>query len=369
MIRKDRLVDTFLALVRINSPSKREAEAVRWIRARLEALGFSTELDDTGAAIGGDTGNLIASRPGDRDAPAIFLNAHVDTVQPTENIRVIRGNGVIRTDRTTILGADDKAGVACILEAAESALEDGVPLPRLEIIITVAEEIGLLGSRNFDPARVEARSGWVIDSGRPSNAVIVRSPSQNQIRATIRGKAAHAGARPEEGVSAIVAAARAIAAMPHGRLDEETTANVGVIEGGQATNIVAPECFVLAEARSRDEGKLQAQTRRMAEAFTAAAEEMGARADVEVERQYNAFNADEGSREVRLASEAMRALGMEPLLTSTGGGMDANNFSAKGMCCCVIGCGYRDIHSVDESIAEDDLVTGARVLDEILKRA
>lgn len=369
MVQQDRLVDTFLALVGINSPSRREAEAMAWAQARLERLGFTVEYDDAGEKIGGDTGNLIARRPGAPGRPSLFLNAHIDTVQPTENIRVVRENGVIRTDGATILGADDKAGVACILEAVESAIEDGVALPTVEVIITVAEEIGLLGSRHFDPARVESRSGWVVDSGWPLESITINSPSQERIVATITGKASHAGARPEEGVSAIVAAARAIAAMPHGRIDLETTANVGVITGGQATNIVAPSCTVIAEARSRDEAKLQRQTRAMVDAFNNAAQDMGAHAEVTVERQYNAFSADPEGREARLAADAMRDIGLQPILSSTGGGMDANNFAAHGMLCCVIGCGYKDIHSVNEHIAEADLATGARLLAAILLRA
>lgn len=369
MVQQQRLTETFLALVHINSPSKREADAMAWAQARLEGLGFTVEYDDAGGKIGGNTGNLIARRKGEVSAPPIFLNAHIDTVQPTEGIVVVQEDGMIRTDGTTILGADDKAGVACILEAVESAIEDGVPLPDLEVILTIAEEIGLLGSKHFDASRITARSGWVVDSGQPLNSITVNSPSQDKIVAHITGKAAHAGARPEEGVSAIMVAARAIAAMPHGRIDEETTANVGTIHGGQATNIVAPSCEVVSEARSRNEAKLQRQTRAMVEAFHSAAQSMGARATVEVERQYNAFQADTDGREVRLAGEAMRSLGMEPICSSTGGGMDANNFAAKGMPCCVIGCGYRNIHSVEENIPVEDFTTGARIVDAILRKA
>jgi len=369
MIQQDRLVATFLTLVHINSPSKREAEAMRWTQERLEGLGFTVEYDDTGEVIGGDTGNLIARRVGAEGATPIFLNAHIDTVQPTEGINIVREDGMILTDGTTILGADDKAGVACVLEAVQSALEDGVPLPDLEVIITVAEEIGLLGSKHLDVSRVNARSGWVVDSGQPMNSVIVNAPSQDQIRATITGKAAHAGARPEAGISAIMVAAKAIAAMPHGRIDDETTANVGTIHGGQATNIVAPSCAILAEARSRDEAKLQRQTQAMVDALETAAQEMGATVEVTVERQYNAFMADTDGREVRLAGDAMRDLGMEPEHNRTGGGMDANNFTAKGMRCCVIGCGYRNIHSVEENIPVEDFTTGARIVDAILRRA
>lgn len=369
MINQQRLVDTFLELVRVNSPSRHEKAAMDIAQTRLERLGFTVERDDAGERIGGDTGNIIARRAGTTNAAPVFFNAHIDTVQPTEGIVVVQEGGVIKTDGTTILGADDKAGVACILEAIESLTEDNAPTAPTEVIITICEEIGLHGARLLDPALVKARSGWVVDSGQPLSAVIVRAPSQDQIHATITGKAAHAGARPEEGINAITVAAKAISAMPQGRLDTETTANVGVITGGQATNIVPPSCHVDLEARSHDPAKLAAQTAAMVKAFKDAAAEMGATADVQVERMFNAFQLPEDSHEVSVACAAMRSLGMEPELHSTGGGMDANYFHEKGMKCTVVGCGYRDIHSVDENIAVADFVVGAKIVEAIMIEA
>jgi tripeptide aminopeptidase len=216
---------------------------------------------------------------------------------------------------------------------------------------------------------VAARSGWVVDSGGPLSDIGTAAPSQDHLRATITGRAAHAEARPEAGINAITAAAKAIAAMPQGRLDAETTANVGVISGGLATNIVPPECVVTAEARSHSPAKLEAQTKAMTDAFMSAAEEMGARAVVEVERVFDAFHVPDEAPEVRLAMEAMRALGLEPVTERSGGGYDANFFNRKGMACVVVGTGYRDIHTVNESIARADLAMGARIVAEIMKRA
>jgi tripeptide aminopeptidase len=339
------------------------------VQARLERLGFTVERDDVGKQVGGDTGNIIARRDGAAGATPVFFNAHVDTVQPTEGIVIVQENGVIKTDGTTILGADDKAGVACILEAIESLNEENASTAPTEVIITICEEIGLFGSRFLDPSSVKARSGWVVDCGQPLNAVAVQAPSQDQIHATITGKAAHAGTRPEEGINAITVAAKAIATMPQGRLDLETTANVGVISGGQATNIVAPSCTVDAEARSHDPAKLAAQTAVMVKAFEDAAAEMGAKADVQVERIFNAFQVPEDAHEVKVVSAAMRSLGLEPELEAGGGGMDANFFHEKGMRCVAVGCGYRDIHTVAESIAVADFVVGARIVEAIMLEA
>ncbi|HEY3266661.1 MAG TPA: M20/M25/M40 family metallo-hydrolase [Armatimonadota bacterium] len=368
-MNEQRLVETFLRLVRVNSPSRRESAAMAVAEAHFQRLGFTVQFDDAGAAIGGDTGNLIARRAGSAAAEPIFLNAHIDTVQPTEGIVILHEDGVIRTDGTTVLGADDKAGVACILEAIEALDEEGAPTPPIEVVITIAEEIGLLGSRHFDASRIRARSGWVVDSGQPLNAVITESPSQDKLEFAIHGRAAHAGARPEEGISAIGVAARAISAMPLGRLDFETTANVGTIQGGQATNIVAPECRFDAEARSRDNAKLDAQVKAMVAAVETAAKEAGALVDINIERVFDAFSANPDGREVRIVSEAMRSLGMEPTLQRTGGGMDANNFAKQGMRCVVIGCGYKDIHTTAESIATADMAAGARTLAETIRRA
>lgn len=367
MINPQRLTETFLALVRINSPSRQEKEAMDAAQTILERLGFECRRDDAGQKLGGNTGNLIALKRGTTGAPPVFFNAHIDTVQPTPNIQIVRDGDVIKTDGSTILGADDKAGVAAILEAVESIVEDQVAMGDLTVIVTICEEIGLLGAQNFDPRNTKARMGWVVDSGQPLSAIGTAAPSQDHLKATITGRAAHAGARPEAGISAITVAARAIAAMPQGRLDSETTANIGVISGGQATNIVAPECVVTAEARSHDPAKLEAQTKAMTCAFIDAADAMGARAVVEVERVFDAFHIPDDAPVVQTAMNAMRSLGLNPSTERSGGGYDANFFNSKGMACCVLGTGYREIHTTSENIAVSDLTMGARIVEAIMK--
>lgn len=369
MINSERLTATFLELARINSPGRHEAVVADAISARLKALGFETRRDGVGQIIGGETGNIIAHRPGASPAPPIFLNAHMDTVQPTPDIKIVIEDGVIKTDGTTILGADDKAGVACILEALESSLEDGVVLPDIDVVITAAEEIGLLGARYFDPAEILARSGWVVDGGQPLGYIGAGAPSQNTMKIAITGKAAHAGTSPEHGISAIRVAAEAIASMPHGRIDPETTANVGVISGGQATNIVAPSCEVKAEARSQNLDSLERQTETMLSAFRKAGDRHGAIVDINVERVYEAFTVPGDSREVTIASESMANLGITPEPRRSGGGSDANYFNAKGIRCVILGCGYEDIHTTAERIAIEDMTTGARILDGVLRIA
>ncbi|HEY3379424.1 MAG TPA: M20/M25/M40 family metallo-hydrolase, partial [Armatimonadota bacterium] len=237
-INRTRLIETFLTLLAINAPSRREGAIAKHLRTVLEELGLTVCVDDAGEHLGGETGNLIARLPGNIDAPPLLFCAHIDTVAPTEGLHVQRGNGEIRSDGATILGADDRAGVAAILEMLRALLESGARRPPLEIVFTVAEEIGVMGSMLLDYAQLTARYGFVPDTSGPVGIIVTRAPAQRHLHITIHGKAAHAGMTPEHGISAITVAARAIARMEQGRIDEETTANIGIMHGGKATNIV-----------------------------------------------------------------------------------------------------------------------------------
>ena len=280
-INRDRVTNTFLDLAKINSPSKNERKAVDYAKEKLISLGFSVEEDNAGEKIGGNAGNIIAFKRGSApDAKAIFLSCHLDTVEPTESLKIIQDGAIISSDGTTILGADDKAGAAAVLEAVESISEDSFPHGDLQVIFSVSEEIGLLGARALDRTRIKADLGYIFDTEKPVAGITVSAPSHETMTIEIIGRAAHAGIAPEKGVSAIIAASRAISKMKLGRIDSETTANVGVIEGGKARNIIPEFVAIKAEARSRDEDKLKAQIDHMLHMFEIEAAAVGARVNV-----------------------------------------------------------------------------------------
>lgn len=363
MVNRERLLASFLDLLRINSPSRQEGDVAVFARRALEEMGFQVRQDDAGQAVGGQTGNIVATLPGaSDDAPRILLCAHMDTVQPTDGIRIIREDGIIRQERAAVLGADDKAGIAAILEGVRSALESGGRLGQIQVLLLICEEIGLLGSKHLDMSLVDSDFGYVFDSGRPVGHLVSEAPSHDNIAVQITGKAAHAGVCPEEGASAIRAAALAISRMPLGRIDHETTANVGVISGGTARNIVPEKCEVKAEARSRDESKLQRQVALMHQVFEDAARETGCTAQIEISRQYLGYKHSREAPLVQLALRAAADIGMTMDLLPHGGGSDCNILNEKGLPCAVVGVGYDRIHTPEESITEDELVRCAELV-------
>lgn len=369
-VNEPRLVETFLTLARFNTPSKAEKSASEWAAGYLRALGFAVEWDDAGERVGGSIGNLIAFKPGTvADAPPLFFSAHFDTVEPTPNLEIAIEGDVIRSVSDTILGADDKCGVAPILEAMTLLHESGEAHGDIQLLLMICEEIGLVGAKMLDPARIKARYGFVLDSGPPLGALVNAQPSQNSIRVRIEGAPAHAGIAPEKGVSAIVAAARAIAAMNLGRIDAETTANIGIIDGGTARNVVPAEVNLLCEARSRSPEKLETQTRHMRETFESECQAIGATAHVEVIEEYRAYHLNESDPVLRIASEAARACGLEPSLRASGGGSDANIFNSYGFPTTVLSTGMEKIHTHDEYVRISDMVRDAAWLVEIVRAA
>jgi tripeptide aminopeptidase len=352
MVNEERLLDTFLALVRIDSPTGEEAAIARELESRLCQLGLSVERDAMN--------NVLARLSGQGEA--VMLAAHMDTVMPGRRVQPVVRDGVVYSDGTTILGADDKAGVAVILEVLQEIVERGLAHPNLEVVITVQEESGLVGAKALDASGLRARLGVSLDAGGAPGTITVSAPSHNFVSATMHGKAAHAGAQPELGINAIVAAAQAVADMPLGRIDEETTANIGTIQGGTARNIVPDRVELLGEARSRDKAKLEAQTAKMVQALESAAERNRATVDVQVTRAYDAYVFTEGDEVVSRLMAACRAEGVEPLLVPTGGGSDANIFNAQGKQVVNLSAGMSSEHTTDEHIAIADMVTCARIV-------
>jgi tripeptide aminopeptidase len=356
MINQDRLVSTFLELVQIDSPSGQEEEIARHLTADLRSLGLTVEHDTMG--------NVIARLAG--EGQPILLSAHIDTVEPGLGVKPVIASGVITSDGTTILGSDDKSGVAVLLEVLQVLVEQRLPHPPLEVALTVSEEIGLIGAKGLDLTRLRAKEGIVLDHGGEIGTIVVSAPSQDKLRAVVHGKAAHAGAEPEKGINAIVVAAEAIAAMPLGRIDEETTANIGRIQGGTATNIVPDRVEMAGEARSHDERKLEAQVRAMTEALEEAARRHRATVGIDVERSYSTFQLSEEDSIVQKAVAAAKALGLTPALVPSGGGSDANIFNAAGIVTINISTGMDQVHTTEERVAVADMVKSAEFLLAIL---
>ena len=370
MINEQRLVDLFLRLAGINGLSGDEKDVSEVIEAELKCLGFEVQRDNAGEKIGGNAGNVIAFKKGSvRDACPITLNAHMDTVAPTLNMTSKIEAGIIKSGGDTILGADDRSGVAVILEGLRSIQEDSIPHGDIQVIFTIAEEIGLFGAGYLDPKAVVSKCVYVLDSGKPVGGIVGSAPYQDTFLVKYHGKAAHAGADPEQGISAIQAAARAIVGMKLGRIDFETTANVGVISGGAATNIIPEYCEIKAEARSRDESKLVAQTQHMAEAFHEGAADVGASIDIEITRSYDGYNLTVDDQVVKMAVEAARRVGIEAEIQGSGGGSDANIFNAQGIPALPIGVGYEHPHSVEEYLPVADLTKCAELVQSLIEVA
>lgn len=293
MVNRDRMVNEFIELVKIDSLTLKERDMADTLKKKLEDMGYQPKEDDAGKKTGGNAGNLICKIEGNKNVPAVLLMAHMDTVVPGIGKKPVIDGNLIKTDGTTILGGDDAAGIECILEALRVLKENTLSHGDIYVVFTIAEEGGLLGAKNLDLSGIDAKYGFVMDDGGPIGHVAVSAPSQNKIDVKIFGKAAHAGVEPEKGISAIQIAAEAVSSMKLGRIDAETTANIGIISGGQATNIICDYVEINAEARSRSSEKLEKQTAHMEECFNKAAGKYNGRIIFESKLLYPAFNIEE----------------------------------------------------------------------------
>jgi tripeptide aminopeptidase len=350
------VVELFCDLAAIPSPSRRERGVADRVIDYLRGLGLEPDEDDTGARTGSDMGNIHCRLPATAGAAGtpIFLNAHLDTVPPDGPIEPEVRNGVVVNRRDTILGADNKAAVAVML-AAVARLAEGAPHAGVELVLTPMEEVGLHGAKAFDLGRLHARLGFCYDHAAPIGNVVLAAPTQKSLQLRFLGRAAHSGIAPEEGRSAIAAAARAIADMPLGRIDAATTANVGLIRGGVAGNIVPPECTVAAEARSRDPDRLREQVQAMLDAATYAANLAECELETRIISEYEGYRLARSHPGVRLISDALRAGGYPVTYIESGGGADANVFNAAGVPCVNVCNGMAEIHTASEHIAVSDL--------------
>ena len=359
-IQEERLLQTILELVQTDSESRNERAVADYVKIKLETLGFTVKEDDAGAQIGGNAGNVIAYHAGTGTGKSLLFCAHMDTVAPGNGVKPIVVDGMVKSDGTTVLGGDDKAGIAAILEALTAVNEANIAHGPIQVVFTVAEEVGLLGAKYLAiDALQPVDAAFFFDSDGMPNQICVASPYHIDITAGFHGKASHAGVEPEKGISAVQMAAKAIAAMQLGRLDEETTANIVIIQGGTATNVVAGEAVIHGEARSLVKDKVDGQIRHMKACCILAAEQLGGSVDVEIEECYAAINLDENSTTVQLAKKAVQRLGMEPELVKSGGGSDANVFCGKGIPATNIGCGMNNVHSVQEYLNLEEVKAAA----------
>lgn len=361
-VNQDRLLDLFKDLCHINAPAKSERECVDYVRDLLVGMGLEVREDDAGERIGGNAGNLIAKLPGNKaGAPAIFFSAHFDTVEPTAGLHIIEEGGVIRSSGTTILGADDKGGMAPAIEAVRMLQESGEPHGDIYLLFCVAEEIGLLGAANLDIQSLNVDFGYVLDTGPPVGSFVTRTATHDKLDVTIHGKPAHAGKDPEHGINAITVMAAAISRMKLGRIGPETTANFGLVHGGTAVNVVCPFVKLRGEARSTSTEELDAQVDHMIRCFEEAASEYGATVEIDHLRHYESYEIAADSAVVQVAQRASRAMGFDPELRTTLGGSDANMFNRAGVPTIVVATGMEKIHTHEEFITVKDLVATAEL--------
>jgi tripeptide aminopeptidase len=362
MVQKQRLIDEFIELVQVDSETRFERDIADVMKRKLEELGLSVVEDSSAPRTGHGAGNLIATLKGNRtDLPTIYFTSHMDTVTPGKGIQPRIDGEYIKSDGTTILGSDDKAGVAAMLEGIRVLKEQGIAHGDIQLVITAGEESGLMGARHLDRELVNAEFGYAFDSNGAVGELVVAAPTQAKLHITVYGKSAHAGVAPEKGISAIQIAAKAISRMPLGRIDHETTANIGRFEGGGATNIVCDRVDILAEARSLDAQKLERQVEAMKAALQSAADDFGGRVEVRVDTMYPAYRYDETAPVVQLAMSAVRRIGREPSLHESGGGSDANVMNGLGIPTVNLAIGYEHIHTTNEQMPITELVKAAEL--------
>ena len=376
MINQERIKNLLLELVRIDSVSRKERQVAERIKQLCEEMGAQVEIDDAGEKVGGDSGNVIARFPGTiPGAETIMMSAHMDTVVPGEGVKPVVEGDIIRSDGTTVLGGDDKSGCAVIIETIRCLQEQNIPHAPIEAVFSICEEVGLLGAKHVDVSKLASKYGLVFDSDDPG-FLFIKGPSANHFEFKIYGLESHAGVAPEEGISAIKIAAEAISAMKLGRIDKETTANIGVIQGGEATNIITNFVLLRGEARSLDEDKLNKQTEHMVKCLedaaakyevTVAGVTTKGRVEAHVNREYYAMDVPESSRVVQLVYEAAKRKGLKVEAVASGGGCDANIFNKRGIECANFGTGMRAIHTVKEWLDVKDLYASAEMTLEVLK--
>jgi tripeptide aminopeptidase len=368
MVNTERLTKTFCDLVRVDSIAGRERQMADTIREKLAALGYTADEDNAGQTIGGNAGNVIVKVPGNGQAAPLLFMAHMDTVEPGHGkVPVIDGD-LIKSDGTTVLGGDDLAGVACILEAITVLKEGNIPHGDVYAVFTIAEEGGLFGARALDVSGIPAKFAYILDDEGPIGTAAIKAPSYNRLHMVVKGKAAHAGLCPENGVNAIRVAAAAIAELPFmGRIDRDSTCNIGMIQGCRARNIVPDEVVIDGEVRSIDSERLALLTDQLTDSFRKTVEREGGSVTIEVETTYGGYSIEKDHPILQLMKKAASKLDIPLNLHSTGGGSDTNIINGKGISAVDISVGMCNVHSTSEQIAISDMVKACGLVVEIIR--
>ena len=361
-VNRNRLIKTFTELVSIPSPSWEEKAVMEYIIEQFDRLGIDHELYPCGESF-----NLLGRMDGPDDRPPIILSAHMDTVVPCDRITPVVGKTKITSDGTSVLGGDDKAAIAMFLEALECAREEAISHGPVEILLSCAEEIGLQGIKGFDTSVLKSSMAFVFDSGGPIGRVVTRAAHHSSMELSVRGRSAHAGIEPEKGINAISVLSEILAGIPTGRIDDETTMNIGLITGGRATNIVPEDAWCKMEFRSLDPAKMKTIESQVRKRAHEVAEWRKAKVRIERNLEYPGFTLKEKDRAVRIVSTAMKKIGITPEYVSTGGGSDANILHRAGITAVNLSCGMRNVHSTSEYIMINDLVKGAELAVSLLE--
>ncbi len=371
MINEERILNEFIELVSVPCPSKDEKAEAELLVNKLQELGLEVKIDAAGSKIGGSTGNVWAFLPGNvAGATSLFFEAHMDSVPPTTGTKVVCKDGVLYSDGTTTLGGDDKAGIAAIMEAMRTVQEENLPHGDIQVCFTIAEEIGCLGVVNLDPKDIKAEIGYCLDSGGTPGQVTNAAPRLFNLYFTVKGKSAHAGIEPEKGINAIMLAAKALLALPaYGRLDKETTLNIGQIAGGTATNIVAEQAEFVIDMRCMDPEKLEQLKDDTISIIRSEVESGGGFLEVEAVEGSPAVHVSDDHAAVILAKKAATNLGLPFELTKTGGCSDGNYLCGYGLPCVLLATGMDKVHTTEECLRECDLYDCARWVKEIIRVA
>ncbi len=368
MVNQKRVVDNFIEMVKISSPSKKERKMADYLTKVLNGLGLEVSEDNAGEIIGGDCGNITGFlKSNSKNKKTILLSAHMDTVVPCEAIFPKIENDIIKTDGTSVLGGDDKAGVAAILELLRVIKEDKLEHPNLLIIFSIAEEMGLLGANVFDISKYNIRYGIVLDNASKPGRIVVEASSLAHGKLRITGKAAHAGLAPEKGINAFLVASKAVGALRLGKVDFETTANIGAVHGGEAYNIVMPELEMLYEARSQNKQKLDELLKETFDIFEKACKDEGAKFTHDVKIIANSFALDENEEIIESIQKIMKKLSLPFEKTKSSGVSDANIYNNKNIPTINMAIGTSKVHTVEEFISIEDLVMDAKILVEFIK--
>ncbi|MDI2588325.1 M20/M25/M40 family metallo-hydrolase [Psychrobacillus sp. NEAU-3TGS] len=361
-VNEERLLTLFLELAKINGPSMKEQPVADFLVKALTELGFTLEFDNAHHNYNGEVGNLIAWKEGtDSSIPPLFFSTHMDTVLPTEKLQPVIKDGVIYSDGTTILGADDRSALAAYLEGVRAIIESGVPHGPIELILTVNEQRGLVGATHLDYSKARSKVGYIFDSSGDVGQIILKGPYSSRIWMEVKGNAAHIALNAEEGNSAFLIAAEGLLNMKLGTIDEETLANIGIMEGGELTSIIPGSVTVAGEVRSFSKEKLELQLKQMEEAMQKAAEKNGGNVNIRIEKKYSGFDIPKDHVLTKTVESASHNINVKPYLTETLGGADTNVLNENGLTCLTLGNGFQNIHSFRECISIENLINTGRL--------